>query len=207
MVQMVVDQIPAEFKYCINYIKVFLSNPDEFAKKYPIVWSAFIWACTAELSPSQTASVRRTLARDALTLGKGPLIVVNYNLKVDCGFFYPRQFYADTSDQITISGDTMNAYEHGTGWKTFEGTLLHESIHWHDTTEVPLGTERVFPPIRNSDGETMFPATRKSQGARSESFLFGAPMDSAFANGQKAARAICCKSAPPGQILPCATSG
>jgi hypothetical protein len=128
---MIIDNIPEKLKYCRNYITVFLSDPVKFEMKYPLVWDAFIAACTAELSPSQAATVRSKLAKDVFTLGAGPLVTVSSKLeKNECGVFRAASPFFDYSYAIFISDKVADAYEYGTGWKVFEGLLLHESVHW-----------------------------------------------------------------------------
>lgn len=128
---MKIDSIPPEYKYCRNYISVFLSDRDKFAQKYPVVWKAFIAACTVELPASMAHKARTELAAAVFTLGDGPLVVLSDKLdKTECGVFRGRSNFFDYSYAISISTRAADAYEHGTGWKVWEGILLHESIHW-----------------------------------------------------------------------------
>jgi len=128
---MKIDSIPAAYKYCRNYISVFLSGREKFAQKNPVVWNAFIAACTAELPSAMAHKARTELAPAVFTLGEGPLVVISDKLdKAECGVFRGKSNFFDYSYAIFVSDRAADAYEHGTGWKVWEGILLHESVHW-----------------------------------------------------------------------------
>lgn len=124
------DEMNKRFPLCVRYIRNFLSDPDVIRSKYTGVWNAFIYACTIDLSSADAQSAEN-FARQALTFGKEPWVQLIDSKEV-CGLFFPGlpSYGYGLQDIIQISYECADAYEHGTGWKVFEGGTLHELVHW-----------------------------------------------------------------------------
>jgi hypothetical protein len=123
------------YPLCARYIRNFLDDPDKFKTRYPKIWDAFIKACTVELLDNKNRPAALELAKKALTMGSGPEIVAKghvANAGDECGLFTPGLSFYQFPEQniVKLAHETCAAYENGTGWKVFEGTLLHELVHW-----------------------------------------------------------------------------
>jgi hypothetical protein len=132
--------LETKFPLCARYVRNFLSNPNVFASKYQRVWNAFLDHCTKELSPAQGRAAGQK-AREALTMDQGPAIAIMEDSpllpKDNCAGFNPHfmaGMFGNTTgpfaNTIMIQTFTAESYEFSTGWKVWEGALLHECVHW-----------------------------------------------------------------------------
>jgi Metallopeptidase toxin 3 len=131
-----------KFPKCARHITDYLSSPSLLVhSEGGSVWAAFMRACVLDMSDAQAQLVRNTWARQALTLAQGPWVMIFSKEKFlgaekrkVCGHFHPGLSTPGLpyplQDQIWITDEALDAYEHGPGWKVLEGTLLHECVHW-----------------------------------------------------------------------------
>jgi hypothetical protein len=123
-----------EYPYCKHYIAEFLSDEKKFKKKYFHVYSAFEKACTIELTKAELARARRRIS-EVFDPKRGPMVsVVPKAQALDDlgGYFHPGAAGIQYSRRrfINVTDEVCDSYEHGHGWMNFEGSLLHESVHW-----------------------------------------------------------------------------
>jgi hypothetical protein len=124
------DEMIKKYPLCAGFIRKFLSNPNFFKSKYPKIWNAFIYACTIDLTTAE-GQLAEQYAEQALTFGREPWVQLN-DSKKECGLFFPGlpSFGYGLQDIIHISYECADAYENGVGWQVFEGSVLHELVHW-----------------------------------------------------------------------------
>jgi hypothetical protein len=121
-----------EFPYCKHYIAEFLSDEKKFKKKYFHVYSAFEKACTIELDKAQLARARLRISQ-VFQPDRGPLVSISDTLLPnEAGVFKPGAAGTQFSRRrfITVSKEVAESYEVGHGWINWEGTILHECVHW-----------------------------------------------------------------------------
>ena len=109
------DKFPLCGRYLINWM-----NPQILQQKCPQVWNAFV-----------RVTEDATLATEALTHGRGPLVRIVTIPGTANGQHTPGV------DEVKIDPLVANQYETGRdpkfkepGWMVWESTVLHEIVHW-----------------------------------------------------------------------------
>jgi hypothetical protein len=121
-----------DYPICKHYIAEFLSDEQKFKKKYFNVYSAFVRACTVELSKQQAVRAIKRISQ-VFDPDDGPTVLLSDKLATDeGGLFHPGAAGLQFSERwfIYVTNEVADSYEHGRGWMNFEAVVLHECVHW-----------------------------------------------------------------------------